>query len=433
MPPGTWPLRSDRLRLFRNVLVHPTQEMRDPDGAFFRGGPEWPRFAMQILARHCRGRIPRPIDAKPVPARPRWPYFDPQLLPQFWPQLGIDPQLSPPDRETALARLAETLAPLPEQLSDRIDAGIWCGPIHLHFGETIAAWGMRLAGSNRADGALPLVFSLPPFRHTEPPAFFWDMLDHLRIDRRRVLLVRTPTRFDRLYVLRQAERLYGGGPHRRHLAMMDEITADRTIARDVECVFVSRARMPDGHFAGESYLDEALAAAGAVAFHPETTDLHTQLRLYRRARVLIFSEGSALHALQLLGHLDCDLVVLVRRPGYRIATASLRPRTRSLRYIQPRDIVYGLSQSGHPMLRAGITVLDEHALVADLDAAGVRLGAVWDAKAYAERRDADIDCWLAARRTSERHPKDRALVEQRLRRLELPLSPQPDGGRIAAG
>ena len=56
----------------------------------------------------------------------------------------------------------------------------------------------------------------------------------------------------------------------------------------------------------------------------------TQLQLYRRARVVIFSEGSAVHALQLLGHLDCDVVILVRRPGNQLAAASLEPRVRSL-------------------------------------------------------------------------------------------------------
>jgi hypothetical protein len=267
---------------------------------------------------------------------------------------------------------------------------------------------------------LPLLFSLPPLRGIEPPPFFWDMLDHLRIDSRRALLIRAPTRFDRLYVIPQAERLYGGGPHPRHLALMDEITADHRIERDIAHLFVSRAGMPDGRFAGESHLEEALAAAGVIVFRPETTDLHAQLRLYRRARCLVFSEGSALHALQLLGHLGSDLVVLVRRPGYRIAARTLRPRARSLRYIEPRGLVHGVSRSGHVMRRGGITVLDEARLIAGLATAGIDLGARWNTTAYAERRDADIAAWLAQREGPERHPDDRALVERGLRGLAMP-------------
>ncbi len=420
MPLTASPLRAARLRSFRDVLVHPSQEMRDPEGAFFRGGPDWPRFASQILVRHCRGLLPRPIDARPLPARPDWPFFDPQFLPHFWPQLAIDPRLPPRQRQDAITRLAADLAPLPHQVTDRVAAGIWCGPISLHFGESIAAWGMRIAASSRADGALPLVFSLPPFRNVEPPGFFWDILDHLRVDRRRVLPIRTPTRFERLYVVPQAERLYGGGPHRRHLRMMDEITAGGDVARDIDCAFVSRALMPDGRFAGECYIDEVLAAAGVTVFHPETADLHHQLRLYRRARKLIFSEGSAAHALQLLGHIDCDLVVLTRRPGNRIAAASLRPRARSLRYLEAsRGVVYGLARSGHPIQRAGISVVDERVLIDGLKAIGVDLARLWDRAAYAKWRDADIAAWLAKRHGAERHPGDQARVERQMRALSL--------------
>jgi hypothetical protein len=409
----------EHVRSFRDVLVHPTQEMRDPDGAFFRGGPAWPRFASQILARHCHGLIPRPIDSKPLPAWPQWPYFDPRFLVMFWPQLGLAPNLPRQALREEVDRLADAYAPLPAQVTDRLEAGIWCGPIHLHFGETIAAWGMRIAGSGQIGDGLPLLFSLPPLRHIEPPPLFWDMLDHLQVDRRRALLIRAPTHIGRLYVIPQAERLYGGGPHRRHLALMDEITADPSIECDIDHLFVSRAGMPDGRFAGEFYLEEALAAAGAVVFRPETTELHAQLRLYRRARVLVFSEGSALHALQLLGHLGADLVVLVRRPGVRFAARTLRPRTRSLRYIEPRGLVHGVSRSGHPMRRGGITILDEARLIGGLNSAGIDIGALWNTKAYTERRDADIAAWVDGREGPERHPDDRALVERGLRRLGL--------------
>jgi hypothetical protein len=195
------PFVADRVREFRNIIVHPTQEMRDPDGAFFRGGPEWPRFAAQILPRHCWGAIPRPIDRKPLPARAEWPYFEPRLLPVFWPQLGIDQQLSPPDMQHEIWRLRETHAPSPNQVFEGVQAGIWCGPINLHFGHMVADFGMRIVSSSRVDAATPLVFSVPPFRDPEPPPHFWEIIDHLGIDRRRILLVRAPTRFHRLYVV----------------------------------------------------------------------------------------------------------------------------------------------------------------------------------------------------------------------------------------
>ena len=411
----------DHLRSYRNILVHPTQEMRPPDGAAFRGGPEWPRFSLQIYARHCWHSIARPIDARPLAARQEWPYFDPRYLPLFWPQIYADRQLSPDD-PAALPLLAASHTPLTDNTPDVLDAGIWCGPIVLHFGETVANHGMRIAPSSLIDATTPLVFSMPPIRQLEPPSYFWEILEHLSIDKRRVLLIRKPTRFRLLHVLPQAERLYcklfwAGGPSRRHLRMMDAIVAAQgPVERDLDRVFVSRARLAEGHFAGESYLDEAMTAAGVTVLHPETVDVHSQMRTYRRARCLIFSEGSAVHALQLLGHLDADLIVLARRPQYRLSPNSLRPRVRSLRYVQAvHRLIHGLSPSGRPILRAGITILDEQRLLTGLKSAGIDLTPVWDSRAYAAHRDSDIAAWLAQRRAAGSHPAEQAMLAEQLR------------------
>ena len=415
------PLVTDRVRRFRNILVHPTQEMRDPDGAFFRGGPDWPRFAAQILPRHCWGAIPRPIDRKPLPLRAEWPYFEPSLLGTFWPHLGIDPLLSPRDLEREIVRLALLHAPLPAQQLERVEAGMWCGAISLHFGHMIADFAMRIAASNRFDREIPLVFSVPPFRDPEPPSHFWQIIGHFGIERQRVLLVRTPTRFGQLYVVPQAERPFGGGPSRRHLNLMDAISGyGKAADLDLDCVFTSRAQLPEGRFAAERYLDDALRTAGVTVVHPEAEDLHNQLGLYRRARILIFSEGSAVHAVQLLGHLDCDVIVLVRRPGNQLAAASLRPRVRSLSYLPAtRALLYGLTGSGRSDTRAGMSVLDEERCIAGLKSLGIDLTPSWNPKAYAECRDADLAAWRMQRQIANTHPCDCALIDEQLQALSL--------------
>jgi hypothetical protein len=71
------------------------------------------------------------------------------------------------------------------------------------------------------------------------------------------------------------------------------------------------------------------------------------------------------------------------------------------------------------MRRGGITVLDEARLVAGLEATGVGVGAHWNTKAYAERREADIAAWLAGREGPERHTDDLFTVERGLRGLSL--------------
>ncbi len=377
VPGGAFSFLQDQVKTFADIVVHPTQEMlRHPAGAFFRGGPKWPHFGTQVYARHCWYRIPKPVDSHPHPC---------------------------------------------DGPVDIVDRGIWCGPISYHFGHMVADFGMRIAASSLLDETTPLVFSIWDDPKAEAPPFFWQIIDHLAIDRSRVLLVREPMRFGRLLVLPQAERRFGSGPSRPHLRLMDAITAPPFRAdQDLEYVFVSRARWPKGRFAGEAYLDDVLAAAGVTVFHPESADLHTQLRLYRRARCLIFSEGSALHALQLLGRVDAEIVILARRPWARMTAVALRPRVRRLRHIRAaRGFIYGLLPSGHRQEPAGISVLDERRCISGLRALGIDIAPFWDPRVYAEHRDGDISAWIGHRLAFATHPRERHTIERRLRALSL--------------
>jgi Glycosyltransferase 61 len=367
------------VRTFRNIVVYPTQELLRhlAGGAFFRGGPDWPHFAVQIYARHCWNLIPRPVDSRPHRT---------------------------------------------ESASDRIERGIWCGPVSNHFGHMVADFGMRIAASSRLDPVTPLVFSIAP-NAPEPLPFFWQILDHFGVERSRVLLLRRPTRFDELLVAPQAERRFGGRPSDRHLRIMDMLTASDPppVSPVGERIFVSRGCWPHGRFAGETYLDEVFTAAGVTVFHPETVDLRTQLRVYRGARSLIFSEGSALHALQLLGHVAADVTVLARRPRERIAASSLRPRVRSLSYIPAaRGVIYGVGRTGRPQQPAGISVIDENACLTGLRRLGLDLGRIWEPRRYAESRDTEIAAWIAYRLATATHPGERAMIERRLHALGLP-------------
>src|SRR3954454_14831682 len=350
--------------------------LRHPAGAFFRGGPQWPHFETQVYARHCWHRIPRPVDSRPLPC---------------------------------------------DGPVDIVDRGIWCGPISYHFGHMVADFGMRIAASSLLDETTPLVFSIWGNPKAEAPPFFWQIIDHLAIDRSRVLFVRKPMRFGRLLVLPQAERRFGGGPSRRHLELMDAITAPPFRAdQDLGYVFVSRARWPKGRFAGEAYLDEALPAAGVTVFHPESADLHDQFRLYRRARCLIFSEGSALHALQLLGRVDAEVVILARLPGARMTAVSLVPRVLGMRYIRATGgFIYGLLPSGDRQHPAGISLFDEKHCVSGLRALGIDIAPFWAPRVYAERRDGDIAAWIGNRLAFATHSGERRTIERHLRRLSL--------------
>jgi hypothetical protein len=399
----------DRARTFADVLVHPTQELPHPTA--YRGGPDWPRFDAQILARQCWGRIPRPIDWRPHPAAAEWPYFDKARY--------LSPQFASRRRWRAL--FPEARPGPPASWVERADGGIWCGAISEHFGVMIADYAMRLAASSLLDAATPLVFSIAPLPEAQPEPFFWRIVDHFAIDRRRIMLIRKPTRFARLSVCPQAERPNGGGPSRRYLRLLDGLTAGLPSSTpDHPSVFVSRSRLGRGNFAGESHLDAVMQAAGALVFHPQTVDLAAQLRLYRQAPRLIFSEGSALHALQLLGHLDAEIIVLTRRPGNRLAAASLRPRVRSLRYLNAvRGVVHGLNRLGEQSPAKGISVIDDERLIGGLRSAGLEIARFWDRGVYAAQRDADIALWIADRLAAPAHPGEAARVARSLAALSL--------------
>src|SRR5205814_9076272 len=94
-----------------------------------------------------------------------------------------------------------------------------------HFGHMVADFGMRIAASSLLDETTPLVFSIWRDPKAEAPPFFWQIIDHLAIDRSRIMFVREPMRFGGLWVLLEAERRFGRGPSRPQLRVMCALTA----------------------------------------------------------------------------------------------------------------------------------------------------------------------------------------------------------------
>lgn len=363
---------------FRNVVVAPIELGA---GERFRGGPVWPGYAFRFRARQLRGVLPIRRDGRP----------------------------------TSVAAPAAHLA-----------TATWCGPVVRHFGHAVADYGMRLAASARADPTQPLLFGIEPMAGQEPPGFFWEMLDHYGVARSRVVLLRETTVVRELHVFPQSERRRGAGPSWRHLDFLDAILP-RPAPEEVEgAVYVSRSRLrgnrnfPAGEIAGEAYLETALARQGLRIVYPEELTLGRQLDLYRRARLLVFSEGSALHALQLLGRFDAEVVVIVRRRWNRIAAESLRPRARSLTYIHAlQGMIHGLRPSGRPDRVRALAILEPDRLLDRLARTGLDLAPVWDEAAYTAQRDHDIAAWRAATLAQGFHPRSEAVIAKCLDRLSL--------------
>jgi len=350
---------------FRDIVVTPTAAvLQRPEPYEFKGGPVWPDFAAQIEARHLRDREPVPFDTRPD---------------------------TPPSVAAALPEAA------------------WCGPVCRHFGHAIADFSMRIAASAHLLPGVPLLFSAEPDGDGAIPGFFWGILDQFAVARERVVLLREPARVAALHVFPQAERLNGPPPERDYLDLLDRAArrqADPSLAG--AAVFVSRSLYrPDsmmGRIAGEAYLDRALAAAGVIVVHPETIPLDDQLRLYQNAGRLLFSEGSALHALQLLGRIPGKVGVLMRRPKGRMAAGAVSRRAEAA-WIGPLSgHIRGTRRDGRgPEISNGVTVLDPGALIDALGAGmGIHLAPYWDTAIYREACVADVRRWIDYRKARRR-------------------------------
>ena len=368
---------------FSEVPVVPIEAVLDGPilGSQFRGGPIWPDFRRQVLARHCEGAVARPVDDPPL-------------------QKGDD---------------ARKVFP----------RAVWCGPIVGHFGHAIADFGTRIAASAHLASEGHFLFSGRPPTWTgvrHPPPFFYEILDLLRMPRERVRIVREPVLARSLSVYPQAERRPDGGPSEAYLDLLQAISVPVRPAggKDIDTLYVSRSASVVGGLAGEGYLDTVFAQLGVTVFRPETRPLREQLETYGRAARIVFCEGSAIHALQLLGRLDAEVVVICRRPGSSLAKASLLPRCRSLTYVDAlAELVFGLRPSGWPQTPKGMGVLNERRFLEQMDHAGLNLRRCWSSIDYQSRRDDDLARWRAGRpQPPDRHPLEPLVVEHLVRRAQ---------------
>jgi hypothetical protein len=191
------------------------------------------------------------------------------------------------------------------------------GCITQHFGHWIAEFIHRILPSLQAFPSLRILF-IGKAGETRPlPSFVEATLAYLGVPPEKVRVVHAPVRVRRLHVFAQQERLQGPAPQPEYLSALAALQKTRWPEREPlrGTLFVSRSRQRKG-LAGEAILDQVFAAAGAEVYFPEEHRLTDQLDQYQAQERLLFSEGSALHALQLLGEVAAEVTVLSRRAGH---------------------------------------------------------------------------------------------------------------------
>lgn len=214
----------------------------------------------------------------------------------------------------------------------------WIGAVYNHFGHQIRDFSSRIIGSVTADPQATLVYATAAGRRGAP-AWFWSINEWFGVPRERICVVTEPTRFSRLSVVPQPE---WAGVNSRNLdpdaEYLSALTshADRRIGRVVRSgtIFVSRSGLaPDHNLLGEAELDRYFRRNGHQVMHPERLPLADQLSAYVGAEHLLFSGGSAIHGLQLLGRNVAEVTVVRRSPDAPDYTAVLASRAASSREV----------------------------------------------------------------------------------------------------
>lgn len=337
------------IQKFNEAVVVPYAELLErPSGkSIHKGGVIWDDWENAGLCRHHRS-------GKPVDDCPDWPATDLEVV---------------------------------------SGNSAWCGAVVNHFGHQIADFSTRIAMYRDAD----TVYYFSKKAGLIPPAFFWDVLDWLRVTKDQVRVIDKPVVLKSLQVAPQQEQLGVGslGPGNHYLQIMNGIMEANGLeqVKKAGALYVSRAGLSTGLIAGERYLESLLAGQGVKVMRPEKISLRDQLQAYVSHETLIFAEGSALHGLQLLGDGLGVIHVLNRRPKQKMIQGLLGPRAAELHYHDVGNIVCPLSLSGRKALFKGITVPSFSQITSLLQQLGVSVASA--EKSIFERAvEKDVQQWL---------------------------------------
>ena len=342
------------------------------------GGPLWPEFENQITARHCRAG--RPFDIKPT------------------------------------YELAKATVNTPS---------IWLGPACTHFGHQIYDFSGRILHSLRESHEENLLIGLRTGNHSLPPIQL-AILDWYGINIKRVKVINTPIIYKELHVFPQEEQPLMR-PKDSYLDSLQIITHRNLpdIKQTEEILYISRSKI-HAHMAGESYIEDLMKLSGIKIVHPELLSLKQQLSYYYKAGTLIFSEGSALHGLQLLGRIKANVIIINRRPRSNLGLVDFLPdRVNSLNYIDAvKDLITSYKITGMPALAFGISIINHELLLDELKNYGVNLYKNFNYATYMKAVKKDISDWVTEEIKTPRskNPGSHDRLIYKLKKYDLELN-----------
>jgi hypothetical protein len=294
---------------FRDIAAVPMRFWRPPqEGARLPGGVVFP------------------------PDAPRWVHM-PLLGGKVWAE---GPPSDPPEA-----------APLPGRYA-------FVGPTAHHFGHMCAEFLHRLWVLRDDPDLVPLLVNAEPAR-PQIPRF---VRDYLRlIGAREPVLVTHPVRIEEL-VVGEPGRIYRTTCTAAYGRLAGGLLPAALIEPSGQArhLAVLRGHLQTGRCLGEAWIEAHLVAAGYRAFHPEKHTIEEQIAAVMGAERIVFSEGSALHLLDLLPPLRAQVAVIGRRPGMALVRHSLEEKAARLSLYRPPFMIGSLSKRGRRA--SALTFLD---------------------------------------------------------------------------
>lgn len=284
-----------------DVVVAPIEEMlmRWAGGSIWRGGPQAPLKQPCSALNHYRGNQPVSDPARTIEGAASWPLENGRMF--------------------------------------------WCGPIVNHFGHQLGEFGGRV-----------LMASLDPqqgcllFLHSEPNQSLETLLPwqqawirFLNPCQKPVVISSGRFRAKELVIVPQHQRL-GRPPTPAYLQALTKRGQALSHTAIDQILVLSRTHFApgidssklQGSVAGEREFDSWMESQGAQIIYPEQWPLDDQLQHLHNARRLVLAEGSALHALELIGFQPSkQVVVIARRPLWKGMDRALRSRFPRLLWI----------------------------------------------------------------------------------------------------
>jgi hypothetical protein len=320
-------------------------------------------------------------------------------------------------RDRAVDRL---LGLEPERrISGRFNYG---GIIINHFGHFMAEGMHRVVPSLRHHPKRRFLY-VRSRHHPAPLPFMAEVWRHFGLEP--PLIVDDNVEVDEMFVHEQGAN-YMGSTHAAYLDMLDDLDRFRPEnlppPRGGPRLYVSRTAVPKPPaLLGESYLERLLAGSGFTIFRPEAHSVLEQIATYRAADVIVLGEGSAAHALELLGRGSVRNVFLYTRRSQESSRTRgmmtlLGLRSEAFQCFEGSVYLGSLaySRTGEERAALGTTAINIPGLLESLRAAGFIGDAAFSAAEAIGSTREDFLRYVASGAKSTRHAPPPPDAEARL-------------------